>query len=238
MLFALLSFSEIWHQVVNNTIPEGVRVRWNMTDNHMEYTHTLLDQSSTDLMNTKEVIVDKKTEPKPEKYNMDEFLKHYHQLSNQMFLGATKEELEAYVKFPEFIENLAYNASELSAGIVMANSQVIDVLINHIEDVPAQQTFRSITQNNHFAQSKIHERYPYLLSHLAELPVTKSSVKMISSYVRGNDEISKSFVNRVGINWILTNIEQNPKLKDSLNCLGSDLGNSIPNQVISSIFKC
>eukprot|EP00835_Amoeboradix_gromovi_P005487 NODE_520_length_7308_cov_0.176862.p2 type:complete len:239 gc:universal NODE_520_length_7308_cov_0.176862:5986-6702(+) len=232
----LLSFAAIWHKVVNNTIPQGVRVRWNLTDHRMEYTHTLIHS----LVSEKQtgVSINKNSHNDAKEYSMDNFLKHFYQVGNQMFLTVSKPELEQYVRHPEFIENLAYNASDLSTGIVMANSEVIDVLVDNLELDSTQAAFMAIVQNNPFAQNKIKERYPYLLLHLVSLPTTKTSVKMISSFLRGNSELSQLFVDQVGLEWLNKKTDEHPKLFSLFNCLGYDIGNSIPNEAIKTFFNC
>ena len=250
MLLFLLCFSEVWHKVINNTIPQGVRVRWNLTNHQMEYTHTLINNTNVDAPTLNaasrpkteertDIIINKKLNKKTEAYSPDDFLEHYFLVNDQMFLRATKAELEANMNNLEFVESLAYNGSDISAGIVMANSQLIELVIDHIKEMPVQQAFRAIVQNNHFAQSKIHERYPYLLSYFAdELELDKAGVKMISAYIRGNQHIAQVFIDRIGIKWVFDKIQDHPHLKTQLNCLGFDVGSSVSDQVIQSLFTC
>ena len=230
MIFGVI-YAAIWHPVINNTIPQGVRVRWNITSHAMEYTHSLIKSRHNEIV-VKERLIEETS------YSVDDFLKHYHRVGNQMFLSASKTELQQYFKFSEFTENLAYNSSDLSTGIVMANSEVIDVVVDTLESKSSQLIFHSITQNNHFAQTKIHERYPYLLSHLKSLRFNRHLIRLLSSFVRGHKTIAQEFINRIGIKWILEQREQHPDLVHNLNCLGYDVGSSLENTVLISMFNC
>eukprot|EP00834_Sanchytrium_tribonematis_P006075 NODE_417_length_7834_cov_0.489334.p4 type:complete len:237 gc:universal NODE_417_length_7834_cov_0.489334:4997-4287(-) len=234
LLFTIfLLFATKWFPVENNTIPAGVRVRWNITSHKMEYTFELLDGKTSNVQSKNLNIV-----PDIEKYSVDDLLKHYFKATDQLFLKLSKQELKSYIGSSDFIENMTYNSSDASIGIVMANSEIIDLIISNIEKSEHQSLFHSIVQNNHFAQTKIHERFPYLISHLSQLKVTKTSARMLSSYIRGHTEVSQTFYDRVGLKWILDNIEKYPEFSRQLQCLGYDLGQSLNNKVIYSMFHC
>lgn len=194
-----------------------------MSSGALEYTNELLADHAVQV-----------SEEAPQ-YDADDLLKHYYDCSDHMFLHIKAEQYAAYLDNDLFLADLKYNSSDTSVGAVLVSSDITSHIIDQLDRSVVQKVLHKALQNNHFAQDTLHNKYPYLIVHMASLPTTKDTIRMISAFVRGHQGVSSTFLEWVGIEWIRERISLYPR---ELQCMGHHLGMTLKNDAIMNMFVC